>query len=97
MIRHIVVFRWSESAPSDLNDTLAERLNKLPSLVPEIRDYRCGADARLRDGNFDFGVVADFDDVDAWRVYVANDEHQAAIAELITPNLGTRAAVQLEL
>jgi Stress responsive A/B Barrel Domain len=96
MIRHVVVFQWSDSAPSDLSDTLAERLSKLPSLVPEIRGYSCGADAGLREGNFDFAVVADFDDVEAWRVYMANDEHQAVIAELVTPNLGTRVVVQFE-
>jgi hypothetical protein len=96
MIRHVVVFQWSDSAPPDLNDTLAERLSKLPSLVPEVRAYSCGADAGLREGNFDFAVVADFDDVEAWRVYMANDEHQAVIAELVNPNLGTRVVVQFE-
>jgi hypothetical protein len=97
MIRHVVVFRWSESAPADLNQTLAARLNELPGLIPEIRDYRCGPDAGLRDGNFDFGVVADFDNAADYLVFVADEHHHAAVAELITPNLASRAAVQLEL
>jgi hypothetical protein len=48
-------------------------------------------------GNADFAIVADFDDVDAWRVYQDDPEHQRVIAELIRPHLAVRSAAQFHV
>ncbi len=47
------------------------------------------------DGNWDFAVVADFDDEEGWRTYTADATHQQIIAERIRPIVAERAAVQL--
>ena len=49
------------------------------------------------DGNAQFGIVADFDDVDGWRRYVAHPAHVAVLRDRIRPILATRTAVQVEL
>jgi hypothetical protein len=41
-------------------------------------------------------VTADFDSLDNFLVYRDNPDHQKAIAELITPIITARAAVQFE-
>lgn len=95
--RHVVVFRWNESATEERKRTVADRLNTLPDAIPEIKAYRVGDDAGLNDGNFDFAVVADFADRDAYLVYRDHPVHRAIINEHITPILAERAAVQYEL
>jgi hypothetical protein len=97
MLRHVVMFRWKpETKPAQL-ESLERALARLPSLCPTIRRYRFGRDAGLADGNFDFAVVADFDDAAGWRDYRVNADHQQLIAEHIAPITDSRAALQFEL
>ena len=97
VLRHVVVFRFSESAPADAPDQIAAALRSLPGLIPELRRYDLGGDARINDGNYDFAVVADFDDVDGYLAYRDHPEHQRILRELIRPTIDGRAAVQFEL
>jgi hypothetical protein len=91
------MFRWKPDASPAQLAQLERALAALPGQVAEIRRYVYGGDARLADGNFDFAIVADFDDADAWRRYVAHPAHQKLIAESIRPILAERAAVQYRL
>ena len=50
----------------------------------------------LREGNWDYAVVADFDDADGWRAYTAHPAHRQVLVELIEPVVGERAAAQFE-
>ena len=72
-------------------------LDGLPALVPTIRDYRHGGDAGVNSGNFDYVVVADFDDVDGYLAYRDHPDHLALIAEHIAGRVADRAAVQFEV
>jgi hypothetical protein len=46
--------------------------------------------------NFDFGIVAEFDNVDDWRVYDKHPRHQEIRAGVVRPWIDERAAVQFE-
>ena len=96
MIRHIVMMKLTTAATDADRNALVEALGELPGLVPEIRSYSIGVDARLGEGNFELVVVADFDDPDGYAAYSANADHQRVLAELIRPILAERAAVQYE-
>ena len=67
---------------------------KLPAKIPELRSYHVGLDAGLADGNFDIGVVAEFDDAAGYEVYATHPDHVQVIAERIRPVLVRRVAVQ---
>ena len=97
MIRHVVMFRWAEGAPVEVAEQVASELRTLPGIIPEIRRYEIGPDAGINQGNFDFVVVADFDDVDGYLAYRDHPEHQRIIREAIVPNIEERAAVQYQL
>jgi hypothetical protein len=88
MIRHMVMFRWTPEATPELR--------RLPALLPALRAYHVGADLGLVEGNFEFAVVADFDDLEGYLTYRDNPEHRAVIAEFIQPIAAQRAAVQYE-
>ncbi len=97
MLRHVVLFTWKPGAPKVQIEAFADGLAALPERVPEIRAFRFGPDARLGGGNEDFALVADFDDVEAYRRYAEHPAHRHLIATLLVPLLGTRHAVQFTL
>ena len=48
------------------------------------------------DGHWDYAVTADFDDLDAYRVYATHPDHLAVVNESIVPNRADRAVLQVE-
>jgi hypothetical protein len=96
MIRHVVMFRWTPEAAEEQKQRVAAELRRLPALLPVLRAYHVGPDLGLAGGNFEFAVVADFDDLEGYRVYRDNAEHRELIGKFIQPIAGQRAAVQYE-
>jgi hypothetical protein len=96
VLRHIAMFRFQPGTTDDQVRQLADGLRELPAQIPEIRAYEVGPDAGLRDGNHEFAIVADFDDVESWRRYVDHPVHQQVIADRITPIVAERVAIQYE-
>lgn len=96
MIRHVALFTLREDAPADTSEQLCDALARLPDAIQEIRAYSFGPDLGLREGNHDFGVVADFDDAEAFARYVAHPAHQAFLTEHLQPVLAGRVSIQFE-
>jgi Stress responsive A/B Barrel Domain len=97
MIRHVVVFTWDDAMTDELEQQFAAELTALAPRLAGLRAYHAGPDAGLVEGNFDFAVVADFDDVDSYLAYRDHPEHQDIIRRLSRPHATGRAAVQFEL
>lgn len=94
MLRHVVMFRWTEDTTADHVRVIQERLGGLPAAIPAIRRYELGPDAGLNEGNYDFVVVADFADPEDYVAYRDHPLHQAVIADHIRDHVAARAAVQ---
>lgn len=94
MFRHVVLFRWKPDASETGKESVRAGLAELPGAIPQIRSYQFGDDAGVAEGNFDFAVVADFDNESDYRVYAAHERHQTLIAERIRPLVAERVAVQ---
>ena len=97
MFRHVVMLRWVPEATAEQRAAVVTGLSTLPGIIPEIRSYTIGPDARVNEGNFDLVIVADFDDVNGYLVYRDHPDHVQVITERIRPILADRAAVQHEL
>ena len=97
MFRHVVMMRWAPDATGAQKAAVRAGLEDLPGRIPEIRSYSLGTDARVNEGNFDFVVVADFDDVEGYLVYRDHPAHVAVITHHIRPILAERSAVQHEI
>ena len=97
MIRHVVLFAWIPEATDKQKHQVAEELRALPPLLTGLRSFHAGPDAGIIEGNFDFAVVADFDDVGSYLAYRDNPEHQDIIRRLSRPHATGRGAVQFEL
>jgi hypothetical protein len=96
MFRHVVLFTWRPEATQDQRQTVPAELRKLPDLIAELRVYHAGPDAGVNNGNYDFAVVADFDDRAGYLAYRDHPAHREIVEKYITPIVGTRAAVQYE-
>jgi hypothetical protein len=97
VIRHVVLFRWIPEATPQQKQQVADELRKLPPLMPGLRAYQAGPDAGIVAGNYDFVVVADFDDRDSYLAYREHPAHRAVVRDTVQPITETRAAVQYEI
>ena len=95
--RHVVLLRWSETPSAERLEMLVEALAGLRGQIPGMHRYDFGVDLGLAEGNFDFAIVGDFADVEAYGQYAAHPEHQRIISEQIRPMLAERVAVQVDL
>lgn len=96
VIRHVVVFQWTEAATEEQKQRARDEVARLPGIVPSIRGFVIGADAGISPGASDFAVTADFDDVDGYAAYRDHPTHRQIIEQHIRPIMASRAAVQLE-
>ena len=97
MIRHVVLFTWDDEMTDDVERQFAAELTALAPKLAGLRSYHAGPDAGLVEGNFDFAVVADFDDADSYLGYRDHPEHQAIIQRYSRQHATSRAAVQYEV
>ncbi len=96
MFRHVVMFRWQTAVTREAIAHLETGLGDLPGAIDTVRAYHFGPDVGLNDANWDFVVVADFDDRDGYLTYRDHDAHQRLITERVAPIVAERAAVQFE-
>ncbi|WP_156760689.1 Dabb family protein [Microbacterium karelineae] len=99
MIRHIVMFDVDADTAEDRNAKITEaavRLEKLVGVVPGLRSMTVGANSVDIDGNFDFALVADFDDADALAVYATHPAH-VEVSTFIGTFKTRRAAIDFEI
>jgi len=97
MLRHIAMFRLKDDAPQGTLESLSEGLSRLAQRISEISTYTYGGDLGLRDGNFDFAVVADFKNAEDFAGYVNHNDHVAFVRDQLTPVVAERVALQFEL
>ena len=96
MIRHIVLFRWSDEATDAQKKRATDEIATLPTLVPSVRAFACGWDVGINQGNYDFAATADFEDAAGYVAYRDNPDHRAMVDEHIVPIAAERAAIQFE-
>ena len=96
MIRHVVLFTWSETADADRRARSIEALRGLREVVGRMTSLTVADDAGLSEGNADTVLIADFPDVDAYRAYARDPAHVAVLDEHVRPFLAGRRAIQYE-
>ena len=96
MFRHVVLFTWTDEATAAQKQALHDELPKMPPAIEAIRAYQFGSDAGLNPANFDYAVVADFDDQAGYLTYRDHPVHRELVDRYVTPIVASRAAVQFE-
>jgi hypothetical protein len=96
MIVHIVTFTWREGVTDEQVREACEGLARLPELIPALQRYRFGPDADLREGNADFGIVAEVPDAEGLLAYLEHPEH-VVVAGKLREMAASRSAVQVRV
>ncbi len=94
MIRHVAMFSWDDEMTPEKEQQFAAELAALAPRLAGLRSFHAGPDAGLVEGNFDFAVVADFDDAESYLAYRGHPEHQQIIGRFSGPHATSRASVQ---
>lgn len=94
--RHVVMFEYADHVPDDYTERLRNALSAMPSQIEQIRSYVHGSDVGVTEGNWDYVVVADFDNVQDFITYRDHPAHVLMIEENIKGNVANRAAVQYQ-
>jgi hypothetical protein len=97
MFRHVVLFAWKDEATEAQKQALHDELPKMPPAIDVIRAYRFGPDCGVNPGNFDYAVVADFDDQAGYLTYRDHPVHRELVERYVSPIVASRAAVQFEM
>ena len=95
MIRNVVVGKVRPGvAPEDVEKALDAIMALDP---PGCLSMVVGQDAGLREGNWDFTITADFADVDSYRAYDEDDEHNRVRRELVGPIIEQLVRIQIDV
>lgn len=97
MIRHVVLFTWDDEMTDELEQQFTKELTALSLKLAGLRSYHAGPDAGIYEGNFDYAVVADFDDRESFFAYREDAEHRDIISRISAPHAKVRASVQYEI
>ena len=94
MLRHVVLFTWTDEADETRRAATVEALRRLREDVGGMSSLTVSSDAGLVQGNADAILIADFPDEESFRRYAQDPVHQAVLAEHVKPWLAGRTAVQ---
>ena len=97
MIRHVTLFAWIPEATEEQKKQVAEELRTLPPLMKGLHAFHVGPDAGIIEGNFDFALVADFDDAESYLAYRNHPAHRALVDKVTSPITRQRVSVQYQL
>jgi quinol monooxygenase YgiN len=99
MIRHIVVWQLLSEDPAQKEADfryVKEQLEGLNGVIPTLKSLTVHADVARTDGNWDLGLVADYDSRDDLDAYQVHPAHQAVVAN-VKPLFRSRATLDFEV
>jgi hypothetical protein len=95
VIRHVVLARFRDGVSDEEVDAFLDAMRRV--WVDGQRSLSCDRAAGLRPGGWDYALVADFDDDDAYRRYDEDPEHRRVREELAPALVLEAARAQLRL
>jgi hypothetical protein len=82
MLVHIVMIKISASSETEKKERISllkDSLDRLPSLIPEIKYYDVGVNTSTRSNAYDMAVVSEFENADDLSIYRDHPEHQKVV------------------
>lgn len=94
MITHLYVAKLKPETPPERVRTWLAEIDRLE--IEGMRGLWSGTDLRIREGNYDVAITAEFADAAAWRRYDQDDLHNQIRAEHARPIVEAQRRVQFE-
>jgi quinol monooxygenase YgiN len=76
VIRHVVLFQFTDDATVEQIDDYERSLVDYVATLDGVESYSVGRDARINPGTYDFSIVAEFADDAAFREYFDGARHK---------------------
>jgi hypothetical protein len=76
MLTHIVVWKYKDEASEETRQEHRAKLSNLKNAIPEIVDFRVGADVLCLARSYDTGLVATFKNLEDLDSYTIHPTHQ---------------------
>lgn len=89
------MFRWNEGVTAAQVEAFTDALIELRAQMPMLLSFRFGPDLGLREGNFEYGVVAELEAPELVSVYLDHPLHQVFVKDYAVPMVAERRAVQM--
>lgn len=84
MIKHVVMWRFAESAEGktakENMEIVRERLLALPAVIPEILEMQVGRDVSRTEMSYDMMLITEFSSLEALHTYKVHPAHMAVAA-----------------
>lgn len=96
MIRHVVMFRFSDSFTSEIRQKWLEGLEKMRGNIPGMISLVHGSDVLHTDKSWDHVIIADFENKEDIDIYNTHPLHEA-IKPYSLPNVEQLAYVDFEI
>lgn len=84
MIQHIALIHFKPGTDAAQKQAVREAFKRLPSLIPNVQNFRVGLDLDLLEGNAGLAVMAQFELREHFLAYSTHSAH----AEVIFPVCG---------
>lgn len=92
---HIAMFRFKQDVTDEQIRAFEAELATMPERTGCLLSYQFGRDLGARDGNFDFGVVAELDSADQIDGYLDHPAHLDLVRDHVRHIVAERKAVQM--
>ncbi len=96
MITHLAMFRWKEGTAAAQIAAFAGALDDLVPQLDMVRSFRHGSDIGSAINHWDYGVVAEFESLEAYRAYTTDPRHVEIAVTLGKPIAEESSRVQFE-
>ena len=97
MLRHIVLVTFKPEATPDQIAAWHAAVTEMCETSDEVLAFTLGRNIGSGPNHHDAALVADFEDLDAFRRYIASDAHKAYVETHARPVTAKLAAIQHEL
>jgi Stress responsive A/B Barrel Domain len=82
-VRNTLFVRLKPGTTDEQVDAFGQALGAL--VFPGRSNFAFGRDLRLREDNMDLAFSSDFEDVDAFRAWIADEDHHAVSEKFLQP------------
>ncbi len=94
-VLHVAIFRFNEGVTDEQVEWFTDGLIALKAQMPMLLSFRFGRDLGIRNGNYDYGVVAELEGSELVDVYLDHPLHQVFVEDYVKVMVAERRAVQV--
>lgn len=89
MIKHIVFLKVKDGN-NEIITSLIDQLNRLPSLIKEIKFYEVGKNISKSQNAYDVSLISLFETINDLEIYRSHEQHQKVLSYIKENQIETR-------